>query len=257
MGLQKYDKLKRLNILLPENVLVPSSWLREQDYSTQLVSKYVKSGILKQVGRGAYVRSESDISWEGVLVGVQKFAGLPIYVGGLGALNLQGFAHYLPLGNVQKMTLYGEKNPPAWLKNITLPVEFRFHKKPWFGTLGLKAYPSGIRDYDIDISSPERAILELLYLVGKEGVTYEFAAEIFENLTSLRPFVLNTLLIACENNKVKRLFLHLSDRYEHPWAKYLKTENIDIGTGKMQIVKNGKFDKKYLITVPRENHHAG
>jgi hypothetical protein len=61
----------------------------------------------------------------------------------------------------------------------------------------------------------------------------------------------------CENVKVKRLFLHLSDRYEHLWVKYLKKEDIDIGTGKMQIVKNGKFDKKYLITVPKEIHHAG
>ena len=256
MGLQKYDKLKLLYRSLPEKVAVPSSWLRVEGYSTQLVSKYIKQGVLQQLGRGVYAKSEASPVWEGIVVGVQHFANLSVYVGGLSALNLQGFAHYLPLSQQQRITLYSEKNPPAWLKNISLSFQFAFYKKPWFGDLGLKTYPSGIRDYDIQISSPERAILELLYLVERDGVTFEFAAEIFENLTSLRPALLNTLLQACESVKVKRLFLYFSEYYNHRWSKYIEKDTIEIGSGKMQIVKNGMLDKTYLITVPRRQNDA-
>ncbi len=257
MSLQKNGKLKLLYRALPEKVAVPSSWLREQGYSTQLISKYVKQGILQKLGRGLYARSEVEPDWKGVMVGVQRFAGLEVYMGGLSALNLQGFAHYLPLSRKQRIALYSRKNPPAWLRNIASTFQFEFYKKPWFGDLGLKAYPSGIRDYDIEISSPERAILELLYLVEKEGVTFTFVAEIFENLTSLRPGLLNKLLQSCESIKVKRLFLYFSDRYNHPWSKYIDKDTVEIGTGKMQIVKNGKLDKTYLITVPKGQNDDG
>ncbi len=257
MSLQKYDKLKLLYRSLPEKVAVPSSWLRSEGYSTQLVSKYVKQGVLRKLGRGLYTRKEADPDWEGVLVGVQRFAGLPVYVGGLSALNLQGFAHYLPLSRQQRITLYSEKNPPAWLKNVSPDFQLEFYKKPWFGDLGLKDYPSGIRDYNIQISSPERGILELLYLVEKEGVTFTFAAEVFENLTSLRPTLLNALLQTCKSVKVKRLFLYFSEHFNHRWSKYIEKDAIEIGTGKMQIVKNGILDKRYLITVSREQNDAG
>ncbi len=252
MSLQKYDKLKQIYKLLPENVVVPSGWLVEQGCSRQLIYKYIKGGILKRVGFSSYARVESSITWEGAVIGIQHFAKLPFYVGGLTALNLWGFAHYLPLGNVDEIALYGEKNPPAWIKNLKIKQHLVFYKKPWFDLIGLKPYPTKIRDMDILVSSPERALFEMLYLVEKEGVTFNYATELFESLTSLRPSLLNELLKKCESVKVKRLFLYLSDRYRHPWINYIDKKDVDIGTGKMQIVKNGRFDKKYLITVPKE-----
>ena len=255
MSLQKYEKLKQLYKLLPEGVVVPSSWLVEQGYSRQLIYKYVNNGILKKIGFGSYARAESPVIWEGEVLGIQHFAKLPFYVGGLTALGLWGFAHYLPLGNLNEITLYGEKNPPAWIKSLKIAQRLVFYKKPWFGSIGLKPYPTNIRNLDILVSSPERALLEMLYLVEKNGVTFGYAAELFENLTSLRPSLLNELLIKCESLKVKRLFLYLSSIYLHPWTKHINRD-IDIGTGKMQIVKNGRFDKNYLITVPKEFHAA-
>jgi len=35
--------------------------------------------------------------------------------------------------------------------------------------------------------------------------------------------------------------------------QYIKPERINLGTGKRLIVKNGVYNKKYKITVPREN----
>jgi hypothetical protein len=251
MSLQKYDKVKQLYKLLPEGVIIPGSWLVEQDYSRQLINKYVKSGILKKIGFSSYARVESPVKWEGVIIGIQKFAKLSFYVGGITALELWGFAHYLPLGNSHTITIYGKKSPPAWIKKIEVDRNQVFYKKPWFEMYGLKPYFTNIRDFEILISSPERALLEMLYLVEKDGITFKYAAEIFENLTSLRPSLLNKLLLKCKSIKVKRLFFYLSDMYNYPWTKYID-KNIDIGTGKMQIVKNGKLDNKYLITVPKD-----
>lgn len=40
--------------------------------------------------------------------------------------------------------------------------------------------------------------------------------------------------------------------FNHPWEKFVNVDKIDMGTGKMQIVKNGTFNKKYLITIPKD-----
>lgn len=42
------------------------------------------------------------------------------------------------------------------------------------------------------------------------------------------------------------------DFYNHQWKNFVKADNLDIGTEKIQIVKNGVLDKKYLITIPRK-----
>jgi hypothetical protein len=52
---------------------------------------------------------------------------------------------------------------------------------------------------------------------------------------------------------VKRLFLYLGEKNKHYWMEEIKLDRIDLGTGKRLIVKNGVYNKKYKITVPKEN----
>lgn len=52
--------------------------------------------------------------------------------------------------------------------------------------------------------------------------------------------------------KVKRLFLYLADLAGHPWRAKLKERRIDLGSGKRLLVRGGKLDPKYQITVPVE-----
>jgi len=250
MSLEKEIKLKQLYQLLPEGVVAPSTWLTANGYSPQLLYMYVKNGWLTKLGRGAYIRPPSILEWQGVVLGLQKLAELPFYVGGLSALNMLGYAHYLPIGEEQGITLYGKNNPPAWIKEIKT-LSFTFHKKPLFGGLGLKKQNTTIRDWQITISSPERAILELLYQVGDSGVDFKFVAEIFEGLTILSPRLLNELLQNCSSRKIKRLFLFFANYYNFPWAKHISKE-LDLGAGKLQIVKDGNYNKTYMITVPKE-----
>ncbi len=54
----------------------------------------------------------------------------------------------------------------------------------------------------------------------------------------------------CRTVKVKRLFFFFADRHQHAWLKRLDKKAVDLGTGKRMLVKGGKLDPKYLITVP-------
>jgi len=254
MNLQNDIKIKQLYQILPEGVVAPASWLAEQGYSMQLLYQYTKSGWLKKTSRGSYIRGNANPSWQGAVLGLQKLGKEPFHIGGVTSLNLQGYAHYLPLNSSQTIYLYGAQKLPAWFKNIKLEQEFCIMKKPCFETIGLKSIPSNIKDWEMVVSTPERAILELLYQVKPDGLGFEFAAEIFEGLTILRPSLVNELLIMCENIRVKRLFLFLTSYFNHPWVKHIKTDGLELGTGRMQVVKNGVFDNEFLITVPKKYH---
>jgi hypothetical protein len=254
MNLQNDIKIKQLYQMLPEGVVAPASWLAEQGYSMQLLYQYTKSGWLKKTSRGSYIRGDANPSWQGAVLGLQKLSHEQFHIGGVTSLNLQGYAHYLPLNDSQTIYLYGTQKLPAWFKNIKLEQEFYTMKKPYFETIGLKSIPSNIKDWEMVFSSPERAIMELLYQVKPDGLSFEFAAEIFEGLTTLRPSLVNELLGMCENIRVKRLFLFLTNHFNHPWAKHIKKESLELGAGRMQIVKNGVFDNEFLITIPKEYH---
>ena len=41
-------------------------------------------------------------------------------------------------------------------------------------------------------------------------------------------------------------------RHRHAWAKRIRKENIDLGKGKRMLVKGGKLDPTYQITVPED-----
>ena len=60
------------------------------------------------------------------------------------------------------------------------------------------------------------------------------------------------LLTECESVKVKRLFFFFADRHPHAWRKRLDATAFDLGHGKRMLVRGGKLDKRYQITVPED-----
>ena len=44
--------------------------------------------------------------------------------------------------------------------------------------------------------------------------------------------------------------MYMADICKHAWFNKVDTSRIDLGEGTRQIVKNGRLDKKYRITVP-------
>ena len=254
MGLQRNEKLNSLLECLPEGVAAPSSWLADQGYSRQLVRKYVQGNWLQALGRGVYARPQGTVTWKGVVLGMQRLADLRFHVGGVSALNRQGFAHYLPLGGENTIHLWGRGKVPAWVRAASLLESLCFHTARLFvddvASVGINEVPSGVRDWALRVSGPECAIMELLSLVDTTDTSFTHAAELFAGLTSLRPDVINTLLAACTSIKVKRLFLFLADRHDYPWFSKVEWRQLDLGSGKRVITKGGVLDKQFMITVP-------
>jgi hypothetical protein len=254
MGLQIDTKIGELQRLLPEGVAMPSRWLAAQGYSRQLLRKYVQGGWLQSLAHGVFARPTHPIDAEGVVLGWQRFGGGTYHVGGLSALYRHRAAHYLPLGGEQTLELWGTGRVPTWVTAVKLPQRCVFHKTRLFNTtadsVGLEPYATHVRGWTLEVSGPERAMMEVLSLVGAGKFSFIHAAELFEGLTVLRPHVLNPLLAGCRNVAVKRLFLFLGTRNQHQWVKQLDRAHIDMGKGKRSIVPGGRYDREFRITVP-------
>ena len=52
------------------------------------------------------------------------------------------------------------------------------------------------------------------------------------------------------------LFLYLAEKYSHPWFTRLDLSQLDMGKGKRLIVQRGMLDRKYQITVPRQERES-
>ena len=255
MGLQKGIGLNQLIRLLPEGVAAPSSWLAANGYSRQLVRKYVLSGWLTPLGHGAYARTGQPVGWEGVLLGLQRLGNLPCHVGGLAALNRQGAAHFLPLGGEQRIQVMSARKPPAWVQSVNLAPTPVFDTRRLFNDQAVATavvpLSTGIRNWTLPMAGAEMAIMEMLNDVNSRQ-SFEHVAHVFEGLTVLRPGVIDALLVACRSIKIKRLFLFLAAHFDYPWAKRLEAAGLDLGSGNRQIVKGGRLDKRFLITVPED-----
>lgn len=111
--------------------------------------------------------------------------------------------------------------------------------------------PWGQWGWELQLSSPERAVLELLdELPGRES--FHQVDKLFEGLANLSPRKLEALLRRCKNVKVKRLFFYFAGRHKHAWRNHLNKSKVDLGKGKRQLVPGGKLDPTYLITVPED-----
>jgi hypothetical protein len=253
MSIRIEDKLNRLMRMIPEGVAVPSTWLTANGYSPQLVRKYVHSGWLTHLGSRVYARPGQPVTWEGVVLGLQRLGQLQLHVGGVSALNSQGLAHYLSLGGDAAIHVWGQDRALGWVEQVPLDVRWHFHRRRLFKDGNEEAWvklPTKLRNWSMQGSAPERAILEVLSQVDETPASFSFAAELFEGLTTLRPAVVNTLLQSCIHNEAKRLFLFLANHYDYPWVKRVDIDSVDLGRGKRLVTRGGKLNKRYQITVP-------
>ena len=122
MAEQNYGKLNQLERTLPEGLLVDAGWMERHGYSTSLRSQYVSAGWLVQPVRGTYKRPLGELSWEKVVVSLQKLLGSDLVVGGRTALDLQGFSHYVSASGPSKYICTGRSSRPAGLTKLPLKV---------------------------------------------------------------------------------------------------------------------------------------
>jgi len=246
-------KINRLISQWPRGTVGAAAYLNASGFSHDLLGRYKKSGWIQSFGRGAYILSGDKAEWPGALYALQTQLGMNVHPGGKTALELKGYAHYLPSGK-RKVFLYGPQGQvlPNWFKGERLGVDISMTRTNLF-PLDRKDGFSEFNEagFTIKISSPERASLEMLHIVpGK--IRFEEAFLLMENLVSLRPDMVQNLLVICRSIKVKRLFMYMAEKQEHSWVSELEPSRIDFGKGKRMIVPNGRYDRKYGITVPKD-----
>jgi hypothetical protein len=246
------SKINQLLKLWPAGTVAVLPWLEKHRVYQQLVHEYEKSSWVRRVGQGAYSKAGDKVEWTGALYAIQEQLKLPIHVGGKTALQMQGYAHFLPMGKGTVVSLFGLPNVklPTWFKQYRWGIKVRYTTTNLFADgadQGLTKKDMG--PYWIKVSAPERAIMEVLYGVPLVD-SYEEARLLMEGLTTLRPRVAQGLLEKCASVKVKRLFMVLAESCKHAWLQKLELSKIDFGKGKRTLAKGGRFDPKYKITVP-------
>lgn len=249
---QHQGKLSALLGKWPKGAVVVQAWLDQQGISRQLADRYCRFHWLRRIGRGAYARLCESVEWTGALYAMQQQLGLPIHAGAKTALELQGYAHYIPMRKGRLIWLFGPPRvkPPAWFQKRDWEDRPRYTATNLFQSnpeLGLTKRQ--IDDLSIRLSAPERAMLELLDQLPKSQA-FEEAQLLMEGLTTLRPELVGQLLETCRSVKAKRLFLLLAEICGHAWLPDVNLTKVDLGKGKRLLVKGGRLDEKYQISVP-------
>jgi hypothetical protein len=242
----------KINSLLqkfPSGALYFGSWLNENGISYSLQRHYRNAQWLKAIDKGVMYRTGEKPTLFSALSCFNSQLGKKFHIGAMSALEMRGFAHYVPLGR-QTIVVYCPHGEwfPKWFSKYDWGVEI-LTKYSEFSKNGITTVDEN--NFEVAVSSPERAFLESLDLAPKQYNLTDLY-QIMEMLNGLRPDLLQTLLEECKSIKVKRLFLYMAEKAGHSWFGNLDLTKIDLGRGKRAIVKNGVYVSKYQITIPRD-----
>jgi len=250
---RKPSKINQVFRKWPKGTVATQAWLTEQGVSSKLASWHVGSGWLERFGARAFTQPNDRVDWRGGLYSLQTQLGMTVHAGGVTSLELQGRSHFIPLGEKKRVILISDRPEqlPAWFRKYQWKddVEHRclslFESVPKEATTQLDC-----GGFKVAMSSAERAIMEQIHLAGSND-EIEHVLQLMEGLTTLRPKVAQELLENCRSAKVKRVFLWSAETAGHSWFNRLDSSRLDLGKGKRQIYKGGRFNQKYGITVPQ------
>lgn len=250
MNIETENKLNRLLQNWKPGGLFFSSWLKENGYSDQLVQQYRRSGWFSSLAKGVLYRADDKLSAYGALSALKVQLNKNFYVGAHSALELFGFNHYIPMGKPILMIGHSKKDKvPKWFETANFGFEMKFFTTEAFTKEQLKKFHA--ENFEFLVSVPEQAFLECLLLAPKQ-YNYMDIYYILEQLTTLRPDVVQTLLEKTNHIKIKRLFLYMAEKAGHTWFSKLDKSKIQLGSGKRQLVEKGVYIPEYMITIPKE-----
>jgi hypothetical protein len=249
MNTTRQTKINSLLQKLPSGALYFGSWLNRNGISYFLQRHYRNSQWLTAIDRGVMYRTGETPTLFSALSCFNSQLDKNFHIGAMSALEIRGFAHYIPLGR-QTIVVYCPQNEwfPKWFSKYDFGVNM-LKKYSEFSETGISTI--NVNNFETAVSIPERAFLESLDLAPKYyDLTDLF--QVMEMLNGLRVNLLQQLLEKCKSIKVKRLFLFMAEKAGHSWLKNLDVSKIDLGKGKRSIVKNGAYNAKYQITISRD-----
>lgn len=242
----------KLNQLLSENIpggLLFSPWLRKHGYSPQLVKSYRASGWLDMLMPGVMFRHNDKLSALAAICSYNRQLDESMRVAAHSALELQGFSHYVPLGKLKLMVAGGFTGSLKWTESDRYDMGiYHFNTSIFNEPATVKI---NVGELDVLASSPETAFLECLHLVP-EHYNYMDLYYLMEQLTSLDPSRVQDALENTSSQRVKRMFLYMATKAGHYWVEMLDLAKIGMTTSKLQLVKEGVYNSKFRITVPKE-----
>lgn len=234
--------------------LVVQPWLTENNISHSLTQKYIQGGWLTKLDIGLYHRptanAEHTPGWADALSILTEQLHLPVHLAGLSSLSQQGLSHYLQLGKEQVWVgIKNKQSLPKWFRNFQ-EREWQFSSNHKLSETTEKDFTTvTVKGMELKASSPELAAYEVVDAIGKQ-ISFEHAAELFQGLVNLSPRKVQSLLNRSSAVQTNRILLYFGHYYGHQWSQRLDESIITLGSGKRQVVKGGRLNERYQITVP-------
>lgn len=243
------SKINQLLQCWPPDTVGTLRWLRGRGVDRRLADKYVQSGWLERLGHGAYRRAGAKVDWPGAVHALQAQLSLAVHPGGVTALELRGYSHYLAFG-ARELVLFGTPGTrlPGWFENNSWSRPVTLVTTSVFADVDNATSTLQVDQVELEVATLEQAAFEMMYLVPKRQ-SYEEAFLVMESLTSLRPQVVQRLLEGCTSVKTKRLFMHAAEQSDQPWLPRLDLSKVDFGSGRRTIHAGGRLDRKYDLVV--------
>lgn len=216
--------------------------------TTKRASALVRSGWLQRLGRGAYQIPGDPLQRDACLAFLaQQVPGL--HVAAKTALAWRGVRHNLAYREL--VVLWGDQptRPPEWLAGV---VSVRYRAAHIFDAdlpdgLGLAPLTGGRPD--LPVSSPERALLELLSEAGSFE-SLEEVRQLVESIRNLRLPLLDQLLGHLTRIKVARLGARLATDLQLPWAELAQKHSRRLGGGRRWVSVGRTGERLDLAATP-------
>lgn len=239
-------------------------WFEERGCTQAQAYRSYKAGDIRKVGAGAYARPYDSLHWSGAVRAIQKELNLSIHISGASALELGGSGHNISFRPVIELINYGTQRLPRWVltNDWGAPIQYR-NSRMFGGSVDGVSHDrldsaqswletTKVSGLEVIKSSRELAIFEVIDQSSFEQ-DFETVENLLSGLRSMRSSLVQQILENCDSVKVKRIFLYLSEKLEMPYFKKLKLDHVDLGSGKREIIRGGKWNAKYRITVERSS----
>lgn len=217
----------------PRGTPLSTSWLASKGLEAKHASYLAATGWLLRLGRGVYALPGDTLDRDASVAFLATV--IPgLHVAGQTALSWRGVRHQIAFD--ETLVLWGNSpaNLPAW---FTERFRARYQSTLLFDArmptaLGISSTPAGRPD--LPVSTPERALLELLSDVGRQ---YALASvrDLMASTTALRIIVLEELMGHLKRIKVARLADELAESLDLPWKDVARRASMRLGGGRRWV----------------------